>query len=107
MAAFAWVLIATAFLVLVMVANNSWPAIWARLTGNPLTLGGNPSPPEGSGNAIVPTPDPNVSTPLNPTPGATVESPPATTGNAIVPVDPTAPAFTFDPADLNSILGNP
>lgn len=33
MSTLAWVLIGAAFLTLVMVANNSWSAIWSRLSG--------------------------------------------------------------------------
>lgn len=48
MATFGWVLLATAFLVLIMVANNSWPWVWSKISG------GIPQP--GQGNPIVPTP---------------------------------------------------
>lgn len=45
---FGWVLLAGAFLLLMMVANNSWPWVWARIQR------GIPQP--GEGNPIVPTP---------------------------------------------------
>jgi hypothetical protein len=47
-ASFGWILLAGAFLVLVMVANNSWPWVWAKISR------GIPQP--GEGNRIVPNP---------------------------------------------------
>lgn len=55
MATFGWVLIAGAFLILIMVANNSWPWVWAKISA------GIPQP--GQGNPIVPTP-PEASAPF-------------------------------------------
>jgi len=48
MGTFGWVLIAGAFLMFVMVANNSWPWVWSKIQQ------GIPQP--GQGNQIVPTP---------------------------------------------------
>lgn len=54
-----FVLIAGAFLVFAMVANNSWQSVWAKIKGvEGATLLGNPAPPAGTGNTIVPTPLP-------------------------------------------------
>lgn len=35
MSTFGWVLMAGAFLLLIMVANNSWPWVWSSITGGP------------------------------------------------------------------------
>jgi len=43
-----WVLIAIAFLMFVMIANNSWPWVWAKISAG--------MPQAGQGNPIVPTP---------------------------------------------------
>jgi hypothetical protein len=43
-----WVLIAVAFLMFIMVANNSWPWVWAKI--------GSGMPQPGQGNPIVPPP---------------------------------------------------
>src|SRR5215475_100106 len=60
MAAFGWIVLAASFLILMMVANNSWPWVWAKITG------GIPQP--GQGNAIVPNPPPGQN-PFNPSMG--------------------------------------
>jgi len=92
MSALAWLLIGVAFLILVMVANNSWTVIWSRLTGGAI--------PVGSGNPIVPTPGADApqiggsgAFPVAPTPSA--DNPDVPQGNFIVPV-PTDPG-TFTP----------
>lgn len=36
MATFGWVLLAGAFLILIMVANNSWSVVWSKISGSPL-----------------------------------------------------------------------
>ena len=48
MATFGWILLVGAFLVLIMIANNSWPWVWAKIQA------GIPQP--GQGNPIVQTP---------------------------------------------------
>lgn len=48
MGTFGWVLLTGAFLILIMVANNSWPWVWAKIQE------GIPQP--GEGNTIVPNP---------------------------------------------------
>lgn len=63
MSTFGWVLLAVAFLVLVMVANNSWPWVWARISR------GIPQP--GQGNTIVPNP-PEGQNPFQPPPSSGV-----------------------------------
>lgn len=85
MASFGWILLAGAFLVLIMVANNSWPFVWARLQR------GIPQP--GEGNTIVPTPPADAPSVLPPVPGQIPVAP--SQGNAIVPT-PDQPG-TFDP----------
>lgn len=77
MATFGWVLLAGAFLVLIMVANNSWPWVWAKISA------GMPQP--GQGNPIVPTPAEGTS-PFTLTPDTT---PTASIGsNQPVPSNP-------------------
>lgn len=44
-----WVVLAAAFLLFFMVANNSWPYVWNKIRGG--------IPQEGEGNRIVPVPD--------------------------------------------------
>lgn len=48
MGTFGWVLLTGAFLILIMVANNSWPWVWGKISQ------GIPQP--GEGNTIVPNP---------------------------------------------------
>jgi hypothetical protein len=67
---FGWVLITGAFLILIMVANNSWPWVWAKIQQ------GIPQP--GQGNTIVPTP-PEASAPFTLTPETTPQGPPSGT----------------------------
>jgi hypothetical protein len=74
MSTFGWVLLVGAFLILIMVANNSWPWVWAKLSA------GMPVP--GQGNRIVPNPSTTEGTnpftvppefqPQGPTPGTIV-----------------------------------
>lgn len=82
MATLGWVFLGVAFLMLVMVANNSWPWVWAKIQS------GIPQP--GSGNKIVPTPPegppltiPPEIQPAGPTPGTIVPTPPE--GQPFVP----------------------
>lgn len=82
MGTFGWVLIAGAFLVLIMVANNSWPWVWAKISA------GMPQP--GQGNPIVPTP-PEGQSPFTLTPDTTPSGP---TPGTIVPTPPTGTPFT-------------
>lgn len=87
MGTFGWVLIAGAFLVLIMVANNSWPWVWAKIQR------GMPQP--GEGNKIVPNPpeNPNPTFELPGFPSGTPQEP--SQGNPIVN---SAPAGTvYDP----------
>lgn len=93
MASFGWILLAGAFLVLVMVANNSWPWVWAKI--------GRGIPQPGEGNRIVPNP-PETDTPEFRIPGLPdlqpgEQQPEPSEGNRIVPV-PTGPS-TPPPAD--------
>lgn len=48
MGTFGWILLTGAFLILIMVANNSWPWVWSKIQQ------GIPQP--GEGNTIVPNP---------------------------------------------------
>lgn len=73
MATFGWILLAGAFLVLIMVANNSWPWVWAKISR------GIPQP--GEGNKIVPVP-PEGEHPFEPPPSSGVMP------GTIVPVPP-------------------
>jgi hypothetical protein len=87
MGTFGWVLLAGAFLILIMVANNSWPWVWAKISA------GLPQP--GQGNTIVPNP-PEGQTPFTTTPDTTQQGPPSgtivptpsTPGNFIPPTFP-------------------
>lgn len=84
MATFGWVLLAGAFLVLIMVANNSWPWVWAKISAG--------LPQAGEGNPIVPNPPENQSpftltpetTPSGP-PSGTIVPTPETPGTLVVP----------------------
>jgi hypothetical protein len=77
MASLGWILLAGAFLVLIMVANNSWPFVWAKISR------GIPQP--GEGNPIVPNPTtteqdnpftvPPEDQPAGPPPGTIVPTP--------------------------------
>lgn len=82
MGTFGWVLIAGAFLVLIMVANNSWPWVWAKISA------GMPQP--GQGNPIVPTPAEGTN-PFTLTPDTTQQGPPSGT---IVPTPSSPGVFT-------------
>jgi len=97
-----WVLLAAAFLVFMMVANNSWSWVWAKLR-----LGLQPGPQgayTGEGNLIVPVPPPSATpdhinvppgTPniTGPTPGTIVPVPPeSSTPFQITPDTLTTPA---------------
>jgi len=87
MGTFGWILIVGAFLVLITVANNSWPWVWAKISR------GMPQP--GEGNTIVPTPStteqdnpltiPPDWIPQGPTPGSIVPTPPASEPFTIPP----------------------
>ena len=70
MSTFGWVLLTGAFLILIMVANNSWPWVWAKISA------GMPQP--GQGNPIVPTPA-EGSQPFTLTPDTTQQGPPSGT----------------------------
>jgi hypothetical protein len=85
MMTFGWVLLAGAFLVLIMVANNSWPWVWAKIQG------GIPQP--GQGNPIVPTPAEDTQ-PFTLTPDTTNQGPPPGT---IVPTPPQTNNLTIPP----------
>lgn len=79
MGTFGWVLITGGFLVLIMVANNSWPWVWAKISR------GMPQP--GEGNQIVPVPPERPESERFTIPGfpsGTPEEP--SQGNTIVPV---------------------
>lgn len=91
-----WVLLAAAFLVFMMVANNSWSWVWAKLR-----LGLSPGPqgpqePTGEGNRILPVPPPSA-VPDH------IEAPPGSVGpppGSIVPVpseDSGVPPFSITP----------
>lgn len=96
MGTFGWVLIAGAVLVLMMVANNSWPWVWQKISGNapfstsnvPPALSGETTP---GGQPVItgplPTPDNPVSIP--PTPEVTPQNP----GRILIqnPNDPNGP----------------
>lgn len=86
MATFGWVLLAGAFLMLVMVANNSWPWVWAKISS------GVPQP--GQGNPIVPTPSPDVP-PTGPLPEPTPGLPPGS-------IVPTPPPGTYTPPSFGN-----
>jgi hypothetical protein len=88
MGTFGWVLIAGAFLILIMVANNSWPWVWAKISA------GIPQP--GQGNPIVPTP-PEGQQPFTLTPDTTNQGPPSGT---IVSTPPSSEGFTVPPTLL-------
>lgn len=79
MGTFGWVLMAGAFLILIMVANNSWPWVWAKISA------GMPQP--GQGNPIVPTP-PEGQQPFSLTPAPDIPLTPTNnvpSGNTTVP----------------------
>ena len=84
MATFGWVLLTGAFLILIMVANNSWPWVWAKISagmpqpgqGNPIV----PTPQEATGSFVL-TPD---TTPSGP-PSGTIESTPPSGGHFTIP----------------------
>lgn len=80
MGTFGWVLIAGAFLVLIMVANNSWPWVWAKISA------GMPKP--GEGNPIVPTPQ-EATNQFVLTPDTTPQGPPS--GTIVTPPTQTVP----------------
>lgn len=101
MGTFGWILLAGAFLVLIMVANNSWPWVWAKINA------GIPKP--GEGNTIVPTPpSPQEGGPpsLLPQPGDTGVPAEPTPGNSIVPT-PASPSEGGPPSLLGHIQSAP
>jgi hypothetical protein len=83
MGTFGWVLLSGAFLILIMVANNSWPWVWAKISA------GMPQP--GQGNPIVPNPPENAA-PFTLTPETTPQGPPSGT---IVPTPESGGQFTI------------
>ena len=74
MATFGWVLIAGAFLILIMVANNSWSWVWAKISGTPAPgsqggpQGGGRRPGIGEIGPIITNPALPPGTPRNPLP---------------------------------------
>ena len=85
MATLGWVFLAVAFLMLIMVANNSAKAVWQRITGGIA---------QGEGNRILPVPPESGDSMIPPTPG----SEPGPTPGTIMPVeDSQNPPFTITP----------
>lgn len=96
MATFGWVILAVAFLVLMMVANNSWSAVWEKISGSlPNAQASGPPATTGettaSGQPVVtgPTPTPDNPTSFPPTPEVTPQNP----GRILIqnPNDPNGP----------------
>jgi hypothetical protein len=89
-----WVILVGAFLILMMVANNSWSAVWQKISGV-TTTSGNPPALSGettaSGQPVVTGPVPSGNDPASfpPTPEVTPQNP----GRILVPnpSDPSGP----------------
>lgn len=97
MASLGWIVLAVAFLVLIMVANNSWSSVWQKITGTTPFQTGSGNPPAlsgettGSGQPVITGPIPELGSGASfpPTPEVTPQNP----GRILVPNpnDPNGP----------------
>jgi len=74
-----WVFITGAFLILIMIMNNSWPWVWSKVTGQPINVGQTgsqnitPSPGDTNPAPTIPgtnIPIPGIGAPSGPNPPA-------------------------------------
>ena len=94
MASFGWILLAIAFLVLMMVANNSWTTVWQKISGIVPQAAASPAQSgetTASGQPVVTGPNPTPDNPASfpPTPEVQPQNP----GRILVPNpnDPNGP----------------